>query len=94
VEYGDHMTRMMRAIDPLLDTAPLHVAAWIGPRKSLRRAWKNRAALKSLLSAGENKLVGCSLPFAVHSCLIFSELFDWLTDFRSRRKPSCGSHDK
>jgi len=44
----------MRAIDPLLDSAPLHAPAWLGPHKSLRRAWNNRAAFKALLSAGNN----------------------------------------
>ena len=53
VAYGDHMTRMVKAIDPLLDADPLHPLSWIGPQKSLSRAWENRASLKVLLSAGE-----------------------------------------
>jgi len=53
VEYGDHMTRMMKAINPLLDTVPLHAPSWTGPHKSFRQAWKNRSSLKALLSAGD-----------------------------------------
>jgi len=72
VEYGDHMTRMMTAIDPLLDEVPLHAPSWTGPHKSIRRAWKNRASLKALLSAGEHYQVFLAACGVSHCFKLFS----------------------
>ena len=70
MEYGELMSRLVSAIDPLLDTVPLHVASWTRPHKSFRRAWENRSSLKALLSAGEfsSRVQVHVYMFTIHAC--------------------------
>jgi phytoene dehydrogenase-like protein len=60
--YGEQMMRVVEALDPLLDTTPLHAPSWIGPNRSFIGAWKNWTSLKALMYTGI-KLGRDVLPF-------------------------------
>lgn len=56
-DYDTQLQRMIDAIDPLLDIAPIHGPSWTGSTASLNGRRRNWRSLKTLLMSGTGPLL-------------------------------------
>ena len=52
VRYGNHMDRLVAAIDSILDETPIDVSAFT-EQNFLVQAWNNRDAVEALVKTGK-----------------------------------------